>query len=199
VSPTEARRASHADIEVVTDIITLAFANDPLWSRAMERADGRTDHHREFWRLFVEGAIGYEWIWIAGDGEAAAIWVPPGGSELNDEQTARLEELIDRHLGAGGPDYREVTRRFEEAHPHAEPHYYLTLLATHPDHRSKGVGMRLLADGLSRIDAEHLPAYLESTNPANNKRYRSVGFEPIGSFTFPGDGPEVTTMWRPAR
>jgi hypothetical protein len=44
-----------------------------------------------------------------------------------------------------------------------------------------------------------MPAYLESSNPANNGRYASVGFEPHGEFSYPGGGPVVTTMWRPAR
>ena len=59
--------------------------------------------------------------------------------------------------------------------------------------------MRLLAHDLALIDAEHVPAYLESTNPANDVRYRSVEFEARGRFSFPGDGPVVTTMWREAR
>ncbi len=59
--------------------------------------------------------------------------------------------------------------------------------------------MRLLGHVLGLIDSEHLPAYLESTNRANNRRYTAVGFEPHGELRYPGDGPVVTTMWRPAR
>jgi hypothetical protein len=44
-----------------------------------------------------------------------------------------------------------------------------------------------------------MPAYLESSNPANNDRYARVGFEPVGEFSYPGNGPLVTTMWRLAR
>ncbi len=40
---------------------------------------------------------------------------------------------------------------------------------------------------------------LESTNPANLDRYRSVGFEPIGDLDLPHGGPAVTRMWRDAR
>jgi hypothetical protein len=59
--------------------------------------------------------------------------------------------------------------------------------------------MRLLADDLRRIDQLHLPAWLESTNPANDARYRSVGFEPVGSFRTIDEERVITTMWRPAR
>jgi hypothetical protein len=59
--------------------------------------------------------------------------------------------------------------------------------------------MALLRENLELIDAEHAPAYLESTNPANLDRYRGVGFEEVGGFSAPNGGPAVTTMWRAPR
>lgn len=44
-----------------------------------------------------------------------------------------------------------------------------------------------------------MPAYLESSNPANSHRYRRHGFEQIGEFYPPGGMVPVTTMWRNAR
>ena len=153
-------RASVADTERVTEIITLAFAHDPLWAHAMARPDGGTAHHAEFWRLFVEGALRYPDTWLTSGGEATSIWIPPGGTEMTPEQEQQLADLATDRLGPAAGDYLEL---------------------------------------VSRFDAAHLPAYLESTNPANNRRYASVGFEPHGEFCYPGGGPVVTTMWRPAR
>jgi predicted N-acetyltransferase YhbS len=62
-----------------------------------------------------------------------------------------------------------------------------------------GIGMALLRENLELVDAEHLPAYLESTNDGNIGRYEGVGFERFGAFTLPAGGPAVTTMWRYAR
>jgi RimJ/RimL family protein N-acetyltransferase len=59
--------------------------------------------------------------------------------------------------------------------------------------------MGLLADNLGRLDAEGVPAYLESSNPANNYRYERLGFEPCGKFELPEDGPDVLQMWRDPR
>jgi len=84
-------------------------------------------------------------------------------------------------------------------HPCAEPHYYLSLLGTHDDFREKGLGMALLAENLSLVDEEHLPFYLESTNPGNLPRYGSMGFNKVGGFTLPAGGPTVDTMWREAK
>ena len=98
----EARQASLADWEVVTSITTLAFADDPLWSRAMARTDGGTDHHARFWRLFVEGALRYPWVWLTVGGEATSIWIPPG--ERRDERgTGRPpQRACPRVPGVGG-------------------------------------------------------------------------------------------------
>ena len=55
--------------------------------------------------------------------------------------------------------------------------------------------MALLADTLEAVDAEGMPAYLESTNPANDARYMRVGFRPVGSVELE-NGHRITTMWR---
>ena len=111
----------------------------------------------------------------------------------------RLAELARGYLGSAAPDYLELLTRFEAAHPRDEPHYYLSLLGTHPQHRGNGIGIALLEHVLALIDADGFPAYLESSNPANNHRYAAVGFEVVGEFSYPGGGPVVTTMWRLAR
>ncbi len=195
----QVRRALLDDCELLTSIITLAFANDPLWSRAMDLEDGSTEHHARFWRLFIEGALRYNWVWLTVGGEATSIWIPPGGTEMSGEQEVHLTEMANECLGSAVEDYLELLTRFDAAHPRDEPHYYLSLLGTHPVHRGKGIGMALLEHDLALIDADGFPAYLESSNPSNNHRYAAVGFEAVGEFSYPGGGPLVTTMWRPAR
>lgn len=195
-SPIPARRATPADIEVVATIIELAFANDPLWSRALRTLP--IEQRRPFWRLFAEAALPNDWTWLLGGNAATSLWVPPGRPEFSPEQEERMVELASS-LGSDEENFIEMGRRFDAAHPRTEPHYYLSMLGTHPDHRGQGLGMRLVAENLALIDQEHCAAYLESSNPANNRRYESVGFEQVGAFSYPGDGPVVTTMWRPAR
>jgi GNAT superfamily N-acetyltransferase len=198
VAQFEARQASQADWEIVTSITTLAFATDPLWSRALARTDGSTEHHAQFWKLFIEGALRYSWVWLTVGDEATSIWIPPGGTQMSEEQEEQLSTLAYEYLGSGADDFVELLARFDAAHPRDEPHYYLSLLGTHPDHRGKGIGMALLEHDLALIDADGLPAYLESSNPSNNHRYAGVGFEEVGEFSYPGGSPLVTTMWRPA-
>ena len=56
--------------------------------------------------------------------------------------------------------------------------------------------MALLARNLVTIDAEGLPAYLESTNAANDTRYERQGFRKVGSFSRPDERVTIATMWR---
>lgn len=86
--------------------------------------------------------------------------------------------------------------RFDSARPEGQDFYYLSLLGTHPEHRGRGLGMDLLAANLAQIDAEAMPAYLESSNPANDARYERLGFRPHGRFSTPDGRHTVTTMWR---
>ena len=194
------RAATRADIDHVTETITLAFRHDPVWGVALGRPDGSTAHHAAYWRFFVEGALRYSTVFMTDEAAAVSIWIPPGGTEVSTTQEAALERLIATSLDvAGAAAIVELWARFDAHHPQAEPHAYLSLLATHPEHRGQGIGQQLLADDLARFDDEGLPAYLESTNPANDHRYERFGFRRIGGFTSVIDDAPISTMWREAR
>ena len=197
-SSPRARVARPADLDTVTTIITLAFAEDPVWGPAFAGAPG-PDERREIWRCYLDAAMRFPCTWLSAGGEAASVWYPPGADEMTADQWDAFVALLRQHLGPDADRVVDLFERFEAAHPRAEPHYYLSLLGTHPDHRGAGHGMRLLADNLELIDAEGMPAYLESTNVANNPRYGRVGFEVVGSFEGYVPGSVITTMWRPAR
>jgi GNAT superfamily N-acetyltransferase len=196
----ETRTAGPDDIDVVTTTVTLAFFDDPVWGPAMGGSRTTVAERAVLWRVLVTGAVRYPWSRLLPGGAATSVWIPPGGTELADEHEAMLATALVRILGpAGAAEFDELLERFEATHPRDAPHAYLSLLATHPDHRGRGLGMALLADDLERLDAEHLPAYLESTNPANDRRYMSVGFEPVGEFRTVDEERVITRMWRPAR
>jgi GNAT superfamily N-acetyltransferase len=189
------RVATTDDIDAITATISTAFHHDPVWSWAFPDDARRQAQYMEFWRPFVAGAVVHLWVFVTDRCEAAALWIPPGEPEFLPEDEPEMVPLAERLLGpAGGARIEHLFERFDEAHPPA-PSYYLTLLATHTDHRGHGIGMRLLAESLECVDATGMPAYLESTNPSNDARYARVGFEPYGRIDLDG-GPSCTTMWR---
>lgn len=194
----ESRAAARADVDAATETIRLAFENDPVWSVALARPDDRDDHLTPYWRRFVEGAMLYGTVFLADDADAVSVWLPPGATELSDEQHADQRALAIEALGPQRADALfELWRRFESPHPDAEPHYYLSLLGTHPRARGRGVGQALLATDLARFDDQGVPTFLESSNPANDHRYERAGFRRIGVFHTVLDGAPVSQFWRP--
>jgi GNAT superfamily N-acetyltransferase len=192
VSGETIRVATEADLDPVTETLWLAFGEDPLWSWAFPDRRGL----RPFWRFLIAAALPHRWVWILGDYAAASVWIPPGCEELSREQEKQLEGLLEGLVGPRSDDLLELLRRFDAAHPRDASHYYLSILGTHPDRRGEGLGMRLLDDNLASIDAQGLAAYLEASNPANEPRYETRGFERVGEFSSPDGAHAVGTMWR---
>jgi GNAT superfamily N-acetyltransferase len=193
---TAPRRARPEDLEAVTETLWLAFAEDPLWRWAFP------EHAQQLplWRLYVSSALKHDWVWTIGDYAAATVWIPPGHPELTPEEEAEVPAMMREAVGERAGEVLALFDAFEASHPRdAPPHYYLTLIGTHPAHRGQGLGMHLLRSNLDRIDAEGAGAYLESSNPRNEPRYESAGFRPRGTFTTPDGAREIVTMWRQGR
>ncbi len=173
-----ARVADGADLPGVSQMLAAAFREDPLWSWALPDPESLT----AWWRFLIASALRYPFVFVAGDCAAAAVWIPPGESELTAQEEQRVGPLLEQLAGERAPAVMELLERFEAGHPRDRPHYYLSLLGTHPEQRGRGLGMALLAENLAAIDAEGMPAYLESSNPDNVPRYERLGFERVGEF-----------------
>ncbi len=198
------RQALPSDAESITTTVALAFADDPIWAPALRLGAADSAHVIDFWRFFVDGALRFDLSTVVEgvDGEIAAValWIAPGSPELSSEQEAGLAVLVESALdAAGAASMFELWERFEAKHPASPAHAYLSVLATHPDHRGHGIAQTLLAENLARFDRLAIPTYLESSNPANNNRYARAGYIAVGELVAPVTGAPVALMWRDAR
>jgi GNAT superfamily N-acetyltransferase len=201
-TPVQARVAGQDDLDAVAETLARAFYEDPVWSWAFRIPERGPEPLRAAWTFLASSALGYDWVWCTEGYAAASLWIPPGKPEIKPEEEDRFEAMLERLLGDGAARLFATWECFDRAHEIEllrQPYYYLSLLATHPDHAGNGFGIGLLADNLERIDAEGIPAYLESTNRANDRRYERLGFESCGEFELPEDGPNVVQMWRDPR
>jgi ribosomal protein S18 acetylase RimI-like enzyme len=82
----------------------------------------------------------------------------------------------------------------DAAHP-TFPHWYLPWLGVDPARRGTGLGGDLLEQCLAIVDADRLPAYLETPNPRTISFYERHGFE-VTSMATAGECPPVTSMLR---
>jgi len=187
--------ADESDLVMASRTIAEAFRDDPVWGSVLESGHLGADT-AELWRFFLLEARRSGTLHMTGErADAVAVWIAPGHDEITAGDTAALRELIARRL----PDrVALVDQLFEvfEKHRPTEPHAYLSLLATHPRHRGRGIAQEMLRADLAIWDAREVPTYLESSNPANDHRYARLGYRARERFLAPASGAPVTTMWR---
>jgi ribosomal protein S18 acetylase RimI-like enzyme len=185
-----------AEVASAVAVLISAFWDDPVWSWAFPDPQLREQQYALVWGMVAEESAGHGTLWVS-EGSAAA-WVPPGADEMSVPDAERLPDLLVEMIGK--PAAEQVLglwERFEDARP-TEPHHYLSLLGTHRSRRGYGLGMALLRETLREYDSSGVGCYLESSNPVNNARYASVGFERRGRIDVADGVPPITTMWRPA-
>jgi GNAT superfamily N-acetyltransferase len=141
-------------------------------------------------------AFPHDQVWMTADGAAAAVWLPPPGRwQLPRPQQLRLLPALVRFLGLRTASVLAGLDRMEAQHPHETPHWYLFILGTEPAAQGRGLGSALLAHVLARVDAEGMPAYLESSSERNLAFYGRHGFEITSEVAIPG-GLRIWPMWR---
>jgi ribosomal protein S18 acetylase RimI-like enzyme len=214
VNSVATRPATRADVGALSVALGRAFFDDPVM-RWVLPDDGlrRRKLHKLFASITRYHHLSRGGVEVApvtspeslhscppdGDGiGGAALWDPPG-----QWQTSRIDEFraIPGLFLAFGASLRkglELTELMKEVHPE-EPHWYLAVIGSDPLVRGKGFGQALMRSRLDRCDAEHAPAYLESSNPDNVPYYERFGFEVTGEITLPDGGPCLVPMWRAAR
>jgi GNAT superfamily N-acetyltransferase len=199
------RPARKADVTELSHALGRAFYDDPVSIWIMPDVKARAAHLRKFFgtvtRYHHLAGGGAE---VACDGPtigAAALWDPPGRWKQSvREQLMMMPSFI---LGFGprltvGRKLGELLERMKRQHPE-EPHWYLAVLGSDTVVRGKGYGQALMRSRLDRVDAEHAPAYLESSKPENVPYYQRFGFEVTGEIVLPNGGPTLWPMWRAPR
>jgi GNAT superfamily N-acetyltransferase len=186
-------RATPAEVPRLCLTAVRAFAGDPVlrWlypDDAEYEAGGG-----EVMRIPMVRWVAHGETWTTDDGVAVAAWVPPG----------RPEVTVDVGPVPEHPAWRlarfDALRGVMTANTPPEPHWYLNLLATHPDWQRQGLAGALMSVMLERADREGLACYLETETPANVMYYRHHGFDIRTEWDVPADGPHMWGMLRGAR
>jgi ribosomal protein S18 acetylase RimI-like enzyme len=190
----DVRTAGAQDREAVIDALVLAFSTDPIARYIWPTPGDYLRHWRAFSMAIGGGAFDNSGALLAGEGQAAALWLPPG-VEGNSEA---IGAIVGAHVA---PEKQGVLAQVGEQirafHPET-PHWYLAFVGVDPAGQGRGLGSALIEHGLAQCDAQGVAAYLESSSPKNVPLYERYGFEVIGVIQ-PGDFPPLTPMLRPAR
>ena len=194
MSEYEVRVAEASEGEAVLDTLMLAFSTDPCMRYLLASPHAFFKGFRPFATGMGGAALAAGTAWLAGDGAAAALWLPPGVTSDREAMLAVIGELAREEKL---PVLGEVGDTMARYHP-AEPHWYLAMIGVDPARQGQGYGSAILKQSLRRCDEDGVMAYLESSNPKNVPLYERYGFEVMG-FVQPGDFPGIYPMIRPAR
>jgi GNAT superfamily N-acetyltransferase len=165
--PTPAVRLAIApDRERIVATVQAAFASDPAFRYFFPGDDEYAALAPVFIGQLLDQRLARGTAWVVADGAAVALWSAPGAVE---EPVTRLPADVTARL-----------RTFDAAvHHHlpADPHWYLGMLATHPDHAGQGWGRLAMSAGLARAEQDGRPSYLETVTPVNVRIYQSSGWQ----------------------
>jgi ribosomal protein S18 acetylase RimI-like enzyme len=196
------RPARKEDVRELSLTLARAFYDDPvmIWLLPDEkRRTGQLD--RLFATMTRHHHLARGGVEVASDGPgvgAAALWDPPNQwQETRGGQLAMTPTFV-RVFGLRSMRGRAVQELMKRAHPE-EPHWYLAVIGSDPTVRGQGFGQALMRSRLERVDAEHAPAYLESTKPENVPYYERFGFSVTREIVLPDGGPTMWAMWRAPR
>lgn len=195
----DVRPAKKSDLTALGATLGRAFYDDPVSMWMLPDADTRTAQLSKYFatstRYHHLGGGGVE---IACDGTsvgAAALWDPPNQWKQSKASQLRMLPALIWSFGMKISRGQTISDLLEENHPE-EPHWYLAVIGSDPSARGKGFGQAVMRSRLDRCDAEHCPAYLESSKLENVPYYERFGFQVTGEITLPHDGPTLWKMWR---
>lgn len=170
---------ARAERRAAVSLLAGAFADNPLNVAVIggER-ERRQRANAAGMRAALPVALRAGLVWAlreAADPAAVLIAAPPGAYPFpRPPPLALLRSLAGQGLRVAGR-WREVFDALDAEHPRT-PHWYLALLGVASARQRRGLGGALLDAWLARVDADGLPAWLETDRAANLAFYGARGF-----------------------
>jgi ribosomal protein S18 acetylase RimI-like enzyme len=183
-------------------VFAAAFADDPVFLWLTCAGPARQAALERFFLLTLRSrTLAQGETWLAANGLAAAVWIPPyspvASPQVLDELrmlTAILRLTGLAHLTRGAA----MAAAIADAQPD-QPCFYLAFIGVAPRLQGAGLGSLLLDRMLKRVDAARASAYLENSNPKNLALYERAGFAVTREIVARSNAPPLFAMWRPAR
>lgn len=193
------RKASVADVPVLSKALARAFLDDPvaIWSCKPDRL--RPKMLERFHATRLRQLLERDEVWTDQGLRCAALWAPPRQWRESPRQDLQIAScLLHPRLIWRLPLLARGFGGMELAHPREPPHWYLAVLGTDPAAQGRGLGSAALGPVLERCDTDRVGAYLESSKESNIAFYARHGFKVTRELDLPR-GPKLWAMWREPR
>jgi len=194
-------RLDKSQARPASEVLARAFNDDPALIRFVTGPRRRVELLRSMFRMVLFHAVGRGEVYTVSPRlEGIAVWLPSGVPGITLWEALRGGGLTLLFKGGGefmrkmkqDEDFaRELRRRLAPT-----PHWYLEILGVDPQFQGKGCASRLLKPMLARLDAEKLPAYLETSTEEYVPMYQHFGFKVLQEAVMPGSGTKMWVMLR---
>jgi len=194
-------RLDKSQARPASEVLARAFNDDPALIRFVTGPRRRVELLRSMFRMVLFHAVGRGEVYAVSPRlEGIAVWLPSGVPGITLWEALRGGGLTLLFKGGGefmrkmkqDEDFaRELRRRLAPT-----PHWYLEILGVDPQFQGKGCASRLLKPMLARLDAEKLPAYLETSTEEYVPMYQHFGFKVLQEAVMPGSGTKMWVMLR---
>ncbi len=188
------RTVAIAEQDPIIATLVLAFSTDPANRWLFPNPHQYLTYFPQFVQAFGGQAFECRTVYCSENYSGAALWIPPGV----EPDVQPVIDLIQHSVSeTDQTDVFAVLEQIEHYHPQF-PHWYLPFIGVEPAQQGKGYGSALLQPVLETCDRDRIPAYLESSNPANIPFYERHGFKVLGTIQA-GNSASIFPMIRQPR
>ena len=183
-------RINKSQAEPAIEALKNAFKETYSMKHYLPKEVNRENAVRFFISIGIHTGIKYGEVYATSSNyEGAAIWLSSDNLPISTWKMFRSVSLM-AVLGFvrnGGLKMMRIGQYIENAHKRLAPpkHWYLQTIGVDPKFQGKGYAGKLIRPMLAKIDAQHLPCYLETFEEKNASIYERFGFKTIERASIP--------------
>ncbi len=188
--------------DLVTQVLTDAFMNDPLYQAIFPVREARARALSDVWNGLLRYSQKYGEVYTTPEVAGAACWLSPGNTAVTFMGQIRtgfaFARAIIKFSAQERTTFMHAMNFIDVEHKRLvrEPHWYLWALGVSPDDQGQGIGGGLIEPVLTRAEEEGIPCYLEAVTKPNVAFYEKRGFKVIWDGDTPLEDVHVWMMLR---
>ena len=161
-------------------LLSRAFYNDPYYLYIMPDGKKRMDQLDWWMKILLRYTLRYGDIYYTDDKKSVSMWIGPDKPVINDIKILSMG-LILYPFKIGLINFTrmlDLSGQWDKEHKKQKKrHYYLMVIGVEPEFQQRGIGSRLLQDGLNIADNEKLDCYLETATKEDVGFYKKHNFD----------------------
>lgn len=195
------RLLTPADRDSVIDVMSRAFADDPLWVFLVPEPKKRLHYLRKTYRALFSDSLQNDQTYGVGDPLAGVmVWARADekktfASPWNFDYLRLLVSPFIFSFVKAFPIFAQFEAMQNRYAP--EPHDYLNTIGVAPEAQGTRVGSALMRPFLTDADARSVPVYTETMTPENVPLYEHLGFKIKQHYRVPKTPLSIWALKRP--